>query len=83
MSVNDSTILEMQNKMGDMKKRVLNIVNKKDILAYVWNRINVENFEYKSSNGLFYWRDNPLISHTDYWTSNKVMKKIIEKIKNS
>ena len=61
--------------------KVLNIINKYDVIAYPIEGDNVENYEYNGSwySPLSYF---PVTTHIHYWKSKEVIKKIIDTLKS-
>jgi len=76
----DEAVKTYKDVMNGTENKVLNIVNKYDVIAYPLDGTNVENYEYQGGwfKPLTYF---PVTAHIHYWRSKKVIKKIIETIK--
>jgi len=59
--------------------KILNVINKYDVIAYPFDKPNVENYEYTGS---WYkpWTYFPVTAHTHYWECDKAIKKIIKTV---
>ena len=71
---------ELVNRMGELNRPVLNIINKHDIIAYPIDQSNVENFTYSTS-GINPFTYSPITAHSNYWDNSKVINKIVATIK--
>jgi hypothetical protein len=72
------------NDLADLMLRdpympILNIVNKYDVLACLFDKSNIEDYQYtgKWFNPLSYF---PVTAHSDYWTNIEVINKIVQTI---
>ena len=70
-----------QDIMKANQNNILNVINKYDILASPLDWSNVENYKYRGTwiSPITYF---PLSAHIGYWENKKVIKKIVETIKN-
>ncbi len=59
-----------------LKRKIFNIVNKSDVLAWPISKIEAQNFIYRSR----WWKAFPVRAHEDYWSNKKVHKIIVKKI---
>ena len=81
MNEKDKDVKFMMQVLNHNKERkVLNIIQKYDIISYPINKNNVENFTYSDGilKPLYYL---PITSHFSYWRSKKVINKIVKTIK--
>lgn len=80
VNANDKSINDIIAVLNRGNRKVLNIINCYDMIAYPINKPNVENFKYTASwyNPLSYF---PVSMHSDYWESKTVIKKIVKTIK--
>jgi hypothetical protein len=62
-------------KLFTKARKVLNIINTNDIIAYPIPLPNIENWIMSS------WWANPLMAHCNYWDNKKVVSKIISQLK--
>ena len=71
---------DLIDAMDKGNRKILNIINKYDVIAYPINKPNVENFKYQAPwyNPLSFF---PATMHSDYWKSETVIKKIVKTIK--
>lgn len=74
-------IRNMLDTLSSRGRKVLNIINKYDVIAYPINKPNVENFEFCGNwfNPMTYF---PVATHLGYWRSDRVINKIVKTIKN-
>jgi len=77
----NETAKDCRVRLRANNNKVLNIINKYDVIAYPINGENVENYEYSGPwyNPLTYF---PVTAHTHYWRCEKAIDKIIKTIKS-
>lgn len=77
----ERAIIDVIRLINSGNRKVLNIVNKYDVIAYPVNKPNVENYKFGGScwNPLTY---SPVSAHHSYWRSQTVINKIVDTVKN-
>ena len=70
---------ELMKAMNNDGRKVYNIINKSDQLAYGLSWPSVENYTYSNS-AYCPCTYNPLAAHSDYWDNSRVTQKIVDKI---